>query len=92
MSDVLAHGVIDPSSALFQKVTQVIRETFMDLESPITRETVASEVRGWTSLGHVYVIMAIEHEFSVQIPEHRMFNLRNVGELVDLIADLRGKS
>ncbi len=63
----------------------IIRETFMDFESPISRDTTASEVRGWTSLGHVHLISVLENQLKISLPEDRMFALKNVGELIDLV-------
>lgn len=64
----------------------IIRETFMDPDTEISRETTAFDVRGWTSLGHALLISAIESHYGVRLPKERIFSLKNVGELCDLIA------
>ena len=54
----------------------------------ITRATRAMDVRGWDSLSHTMVLMQLEDGFEIQLPMDRALRLGNVGEMVDLIAEL----
>jgi acyl carrier protein len=59
---------------------------------PITglnRETTASQVDGWTSLRHAQLIIAIEDHFGVEFPEEKYFDMKNVGEMVDVVTALK---
>lgn len=51
----------------------------------ITRETASADVNGWDSLSHALFMMAIEAEFHVELPLERMYDLADIGDLVDVI-------
>lgn len=54
----------------------------------ISRDTQAMDVRGWDSLSHTVVLMSLEDAFNCELPMERTFQLKNVGELVDLISEM----
>lgn len=73
---------------ILEKVTQTIQQTLNTGPISVSRQTRAMEVRGWDSLSHTVIMMSIEEAFDCQLPMERVFQLQNVGELVDLIAEL----
>jgi acyl carrier protein len=77
--------------AILPIVAEVIRETFRCRSVAITRETTAMDVDGWDSLSHTALIMGIEQRLGVELPADRMFDLVDVGELIDLIAEVQGR-
>ena len=69
-----------------QSVLQdVFRDVFDDPSIVITRATTASDVEGWDSFNHVRLIVAAEEKFKVSLSTAEVADLRNVGELIDLI-------
>jgi acyl carrier protein len=48
--------------------------------------TTAAEVPGWDSLSHVELMVAVEQAFAVRLTTREVMGLRNVGELVELLA------
>lgn len=72
------------------RVNQLL-ETIFQIPLQITRDTTALDVDGWDSLTHTIVLMAVEKEFGVSISINQAESLRNVGELLDLVASLDGK-
>lgn len=58
----------------------------------VTDATVASDVDGWDSLSHSILIMKIEEEFGTDLPMERIYEVNNVGELVDLIGAAAGSA
>lgn len=48
--------------------------------------TVAADVHGWDSLGHVNFMFSVENEFDVQFTEDEFVGFENVGELKQLLA------
>ena len=66
--------------SVFDRVAGVIADHFQH-RKPITPETTAVQVHGWDSLAHTIVIMKVEDEFGVELPEPVIFGLRNVGDL-----------
>jgi acyl carrier protein len=76
--------------AMLDRVIVVIRRTFRLTESvEIMRETTSADIAGWDSLSHALLIMGIEEEFSLILPLDRMYELGNVGELLDVIRNVQ---
>jgi acyl carrier protein len=63
----------------------VFHDVFDDPSIAITRDTTASDVEGWDSFNHVRLIVAVEEKFNISLSTVEVADLRNVGELIDLI-------
>ncbi len=58
----------------------------------LTRASNASSVEGWDSLAHVNLVTAIQQHYKIKFALGELQDLKNVGEMADLIASkLRGK-
>ncbi|HVA26691.1 MAG TPA: acyl carrier protein [Candidatus Baltobacteraceae bacterium] len=55
----------------------------------IGRDTTSADVAGWDSLSHSLLLMAVEEQFAIDLPLDRVYEAQNVGELVDLIDEVR---
>ena len=51
----------------------------------ITRQSDASSVEDWDSLAHVNIVTAIERHFKIKFALGELQELKNVGDMVDLI-------
>jgi acyl carrier protein len=67
----------------------VFRKVFNDDDIELSRETTARDVKGWDSLRHLRLILAVEQTFKVRLPSTKVSNLKNVGDLADLIERTR---
>jgi acyl carrier protein len=74
---------------ILQETGRIIRDALQCGPVPITRETQAMDVRGWDSLAHTMILIQLEDGFSVRLPMDRVFGLNTVGDLVDLIGELK---
>ena len=81
-----------PHQEILDRVRQILAEQFNTAPESITRATAALDIDGWDSVTHVYVMLEIERRFGVTIRDDRVFTLDNVGDLVDLLAELTGNS
>ena len=64
----------------------VMRRPFPKADlSAIGPAPVGSDVQGWDSLSHALFIMGVEQEFGLRLPLAKVFELADVGALVDLI-------
>ena len=72
---------------VFEKVCEIIKETFDNDSIVITDDTVASDVEGWDSLNHITLLGTIEDEFSIKFAMKDVVSLKNVGQLVDLVLE-----
>jgi acyl carrier protein len=73
-------------NAIITRLTGVFRNVFGSESLVLSRETTAQNVDGWDSLMHINLIVAVEREFKIRLTTREITALRNVGELMDLIA------
>ena len=55
-------------------------------EVALTDSTTADDIEEWDSLSHVQLVVAIEKAFGVKFTSLEIMKWKNVGELVDSIA------
>ena len=71
---------------IHERLNQVFRRVFKDDSITISRETTARDIEGWDSLTHLDLITETETEFGIEITGFEVMNLKNVGDLIDLLA------
>jgi acyl carrier protein len=71
---------------IYSELTDVMREVFDDDSLEIGPMTTAENVHGWDSQAHITLIVATEVRFGVRFRTAEVEGLKNVGELVRLIA------
>ena len=70
---------------VFEKIREIIATQF-DIEAEkITMETTVADDLGADSLDVVEVLMSVEDEFSVEIPDEAIEDIKSVGDLVNYI-------
>ena len=70
---------------LLEKVKAILSEQFDVEEDSITADTKISEDLGADSLDVVDLLMSLEDEFEVEVPDDEIENIKTVGELVKYI-------
>lgn len=71
---------------IFSKVSAVMAEMFrIPAGTHIGPQTTSADVDGWDSLSHAVLIMKLEEVFGVDLPLERVYALKDVGELVQLL-------
>lgn len=78
---------------ILDEVAAIIRDVldaFDDKDLKITPETTADQVEGWDSFNHINIVVAVEQHFGVKFKTAEIEQLRNVGDLVALIAKRQG--
>lgn len=77
------------STGSMANILEELQPLFRDiLDQPnlrITRESNSSNVEGWDSLAHINLVTAIEQEYNVKFSIDELLELKNVGEMVDLM-------
>lgn len=69
------------------RIASVMRSVFgVPPGTEITRSTSALDVDGWDSLSHSLFILGVEDEFGLDLPLDKTYEMKNIGDLVDLIA------
>jgi len=72
---------------ILEKVKAILSEQFDIEEDNITAESNLADDLGADSLDVVDLLMSIEDEFEVEIPDTEVENLKTVGALVQYIED-----
>lgn len=71
---------------VFEKIKDILAEQFdVDDVSTLTESTNIADDLGADSLDVVEVLMSIEDEFKVEIPDEEIENIRTIGELTAFI-------
>lgn len=72
---------------VLEKVKAILSEQFDVEEDTITSETLIADDLGADSLDVVDLLMSIEDEFEIEIPDEEIDNIKTVGELVKYIEE-----
>jgi acyl carrier protein len=72
-------------SEIESRLTPIFRDVFNDGALVVTEGMTAAEVPMWDSLSNINMIIAVEKAFGVKFSIKDVRNLKNVGELLDLI-------
>lgn len=70
-------------------VADIIRDVLDPVDEKhlkIDLETTADQTEGWDSFNHINIVVAAEQHFGIKFKTAELETLRNVGELVALIA------
>jgi acyl carrier protein len=79
---------VSDSDRILDRIVKVMQTVFtISPELRITRETSALDIAGWDSLSHSLFILEVEGEFAMDLPLDKTYEMQNIGDLVDLIAE-----
>ena len=70
---------------VFEKIKKMLADQFDVDESELTMETNIAKDLDADSLDGVELLMTIEDEFSIEIPDEEIDNIRTIGELTEYI-------
>ena len=71
---------------ILAKLTTIFHDIFDDPSLVIADQTTAEDVEEWDSVNHVLLVVEVERQFKVKFKTAEIETLRNVGDLVSLIA------
>ena len=73
------------SEEIEKRLTEVFRDVLDRDSIVLSRETTAADIEEWDSLAHISLLVAIEKEFKISVTLTEVEQLRNVGDMFDLI-------
>ena len=80
------------SQPLVPEDVKEILEDVLGVDVPnFSAKTNAKHVKEWDSLNNVRFLLRLEQEYGLDFPVDRVDQLANIGELVDLMNELRSK-
>ena len=72
---------------LLPEIQRIFCDVFDDPNLVITRDSNASTVEDWDSLAHVNLVTAIETKYRIRFALGELQELKNVGDMIDLIQE-----
>ena len=72
---------------VFEKVRDILVEQLDVEEDKVTMEASITDDLGADSLDVVDLVMSLEEEFDVEIPDNQVENIKTVGDIVRYIED-----
>jgi acyl carrier protein len=72
------------SGDVSERVRAVIAETF-DLHKPLDPTDGPAQIVRWDSLGTLRLLLALEDEFGLHLPENALYGVTTVSGVIDLI-------
>ena len=73
------------TNEIVSRLTPIFRDVFNDDALVVNQGMTAADVPTWDSLSNINMIIAVEKAFGVKFSIKDVRNLKNVGELLDLI-------
>lgn len=70
---------------IFIELEEVFREVLNNDMLSLQKETNAEDIDEWDSLSNIQLILAQENKFGIRYDLGQISDLKNIGELVDLI-------
>ncbi len=70
---------------ILQKLQPIFRDVMDNPKLVITRESNGQNVDGWDSLAHINLVSAIESEFKIRFALGELEELKNVGDMIDMM-------
>lgn len=69
------------------RLTAVFRDVFDDDAIELSDSTTADDIEAWDSLEHITLISAVEKEFKMRFTMKEVSGMKNVGEMMNIIAE-----
>lgn len=71
---------------IYEDLNEVFRDVFDDDSIVVNDETTSDDIDEWDSLEHISLIAAVEQQFGMKFTMGQIVTMKNVGEMVDIIA------
>lgn len=69
-----------------EELQSIFRDVLDQPDLTLTRASNAQTVEDWDSLAHINLVTAIEKRYKIKFALGELQDLKNVGEMIDLIA------
>ena len=67
------------------RLNEVFRNMFDDDSIVLNDNTTSDDIEDWDSLEHINLLVSVEQEFNMKFNMNEVTNMKNVGEMVDII-------
>jgi acyl carrier protein len=70
---------------ILAEVTEIFKDILDNDKLVIDAKSSAADVEEWDSLSHIHIVVAIEKKYKIKFTTAELKNMKNVGNLVELI-------
>lgn len=70
---------------ILDRLQPIFQDVFDDSTLRVERTSSGHTVDGWDSLAHINLVSSVEKEFGVRFALGELEDLRNVGDMIDLM-------
>ena len=70
---------------IFKLLNEVFCDVFDDETITVTEATTFSDIENWDSFSHITLIVAVEEAFDIEFSMIDVLDIKNIGEMVDII-------
>jgi acyl carrier protein len=74
------------TNEILDEVTVIVRDLLRDPSVTLRYDTRASDIKGWDSLNHIEIIVALEKHFGIKFNFAELQRFQNVGQMCDGVA------
>lgn len=74
---------------IYERLNEVFQDVFDDDSLSVGPSTTAADIEEWDSLSHITLMAAVEDEFRLKFSMKEVVEMKNVGEMVSIIAARR---
>ena len=74
---------------IYERLNDIFRDVFDDDSLSVTPATTAADIEDRDSLSHITLMAAVEDEFRMKFSMKEVVEMKNVGEMVTIIAARR---
>ena len=72
---------------VYEHLNEVFQNVFDDDTIEVHDETTANDIEDWDSFEHINLVIAVEKKFNVKFTVGEANEMKNVGEMVDIILE-----
>jgi acyl carrier protein len=83
--------MINSKKNILKKIQPIFHEVFENKRIKLKFSSSSKNISGWDSLAQINLIIGIEKIFKIRFNVSELSNLKNVGEMVDLIINKNEK-
>lgn len=70
---------------ILKELQPIFQDVFDDENLVVTNESNAESIDDWDSLSHIRLVVAIEKQFGIKFAFGELQELKNVGEMIEVI-------
>ena len=76
---------MNDKNLILKKIKPIFIKVFKNQSLKLTLNSSATNIKNWDSLAHINIVLNIERMFKIKFKISEIAELKNVGEMIDLV-------